>query len=29
VPLDPGTVDALHGAGVVWPESSTQEVTDE
>jgi LDH2 family malate/lactate/ureidoglycolate dehydrogenase len=29
VALDPGTVDALHGAGVVWPESSTQEVTDE
>lgn len=29
VALDPGTIDALRGAGVVWPESSTQEVADE
>lgn len=29
VTLDPGTVDALRAAGVAWPESSTQEVTDE
>jgi LDH2 family malate/lactate/ureidoglycolate dehydrogenase len=29
VAIDPGTVDALRAAGVVWPESSTQEVTDE